>query len=57
MKRCQFFWEQFEQVISEIKQKFQNDSDLEKIDTDPQKYRQEMLENKITAEKKDMWDD
>jgi len=53
-----FFGEQFEIVVSEIKQKFQNDSNLEKIDTDPQKYRQEMLErNKITAEKEDMWDD
>ena len=53
-----FFGEQFEIVVSEIKQKFQNDSDLEKIDTDPQKYRQEMLErNKISLEKKDMWDD
>jgi len=53
-----FFGEQFEIVISEIKQKYQDHENLEYPEPDSQKYRQELLEkNIIETDKKDMWDD
>ena len=52
-----FFGEEFEIIIQEIKTKFiQNDN--EKIEEDTQKHRVELLEKNTTENsKKDMWDD
>lgn len=53
-----FFDEQFEGIISEIKNKYSDDSNLNDRETDSQKQRQELLErNSIEKEKSDMWED
>ena len=53
-----FFGEQFEIIISEIKIKFSEENNLINNEMDPQKQRLELLErNNLDKEKKDMWDD
>ena len=53
-----FFGEQFEIVILEIKTKFIDDKNVHEKDIDSQKQRIELLErNNLDREKKDMWDD
>jgi len=53
-----FFGEQFETIILQIQQKYNDDKNIHNIELDPQKQRLELLErNKFSQEKKDMWDD
>ncbi len=53
-----FFNEQFEIIIREIQQKYEDLENLQNFEEDTQKHRLELLEkNKIEAIKKDMWDD
>ena len=53
-----FFGEQFEIIILEIKAKFINDKNVIETEIDSQKQRIELLErNNFDQEKKDMWDD
>ena len=53
-----FFGEEFEYTISEIKQKYVEDSDLENYLPNPQEQRRELLEkNNIATDKEDMWKD
>ena len=53
-----FFGEEFEIVISEIKSKYDADKKLLDSEIDPQKERLELLErNNVDQEKQDMWDD
>ena len=53
-----FFGEQFEIIILEIKTKFSEDENYIEAEIDPQKQRLEFLErNNLDKEKKDMWDD
>ncbi len=53
-----FFGEKFEIIILEMQTKYKNDGNLQDIEVDPQKLRQELLEkNSIETEKLDMWDD
>ena len=52
-----FFGEQFEIILSEIKMKY-NDNNMVENETDHQKQRQELLEkNNLDQEKKDMWEE
>ena len=53
-----FFGEEFEILISEIKAKYNDDKNLIDTEIDPQKLRKELLEkNNLDQDKKDMWDD
>ena len=53
-----FFEEDFENIVSDIKQKFSDDQNFQEIEKNPQKERLELLEkNNFEKEKKDMWDD
>ena len=53
-----FFGEQFEIIISEIKTKYIDDKNVIETEIDSQKQRIELLErNNLDQEKKDMWDD
>ena len=53
-----FFGEQFEMIILDIQNKYNEENNSKDIESDPQKQRQQLLEkNKIEEEKKDMWDD
>ena len=53
-----FFGEQFEINILEIKTKYIDDNNAIETEIDPQKQRIELLErNNLDQEKKDMWDD
>ena len=53
-----FFGEQFEIVILEIKTKYIDEQNALETEIDSQKQRIELLErNNIEQEKKDMWDD
>ncbi|MBO6971180.1 MAG: hypothetical protein JJ840_02200 [Prochlorococcus marinus CUG1431] len=53
-----FFGEEFEILISEIKAKYNDDKNLINTEIDPQKLRKELLEkNNLDQDKKDMWDD
>ena len=53
-----FFDEQFEIIIREIQQKYEDFENLQNFDEDTQKHRLELLEkNSIEANKQDMWDD
>ena len=53
-----FFGEQFEIVIQEIKIKYIDDKNVLETEIDSQKQRIELLErNNVDQEKKDMWDD
>ena len=53
-----FFGEQFEIIISEIKTKYIDDKNVLETEIDPQKQRIELLErNNLDQEKTDMWDD
>ena len=53
-----FFEEQFEIIILEIKAKYIDDKNVIEIEIDSQKQRIELLErNNLDQEKKDMWDD
>ena len=53
-----FFGEQFEIVIQEIKIKFIDDKNVLETEIDSQKQRIELLErNNVDQDKKDMWDD
>ena len=53
-----FFNEQFEEIVLEIQQKYNEETTIKETEEDSKKYRQELLErNTIEKEKKDMWDD
>ena len=53
-----FFGEQFEIIILEIKTKYIDDKKVIEKEIDSQKQRIELLEkNNLDQEKKDMWDD
>ena len=53
-----FFGEQFEIIILEIKTKFIDEKNVNKTEIDSQKQRLELLErNNFDQEKKDMWSD
>ena len=53
-----FFGEQFETFVLEIKTKYNDDKNVLETEIDPQKQRIELLEkNNLDQEKKDMWDD
>ena len=53
-----FFGEQFESNILEIKTKYIDDRNVIETEIDSQKQRIELLErNNLDQEKKDMWDD
>ena len=53
-----FFGEQFEIIISDIRSKYIDEKNPLEIEVDPQKQRIELLEkNNLDHEKKDMWDD
>ena len=53
-----FFGDQFELIIQEIKTKYSDDESLNKTEINPQKERQELLsKNNLNQEKKDMWDE
>tara|TARA_S200000501_G_C20432173_1_gene572786 strand:+ start:31 stop:390 length:360 start_codon:yes stop_codon:yes gene_type:complete len=53
-----FFGEQFEKIILEVKQKYESSELLKNIEDNSQSHRQELLEkNKLSKEKEDMWDD
>ena len=53
-----FFGEEFEIIILEIKTKYIDDKNLIETEIDSQKQRIELLErNNLDQEKKDMWDD
>ena len=53
-----FFGEEFEIIILEIKEKYIDDKNLIETEIDSQKQRIELLErNNFNQEKKDMWDD
>ena len=53
-----FFGEQFEIVIQEIKIKYIDEKNVLETEIDSQKQRIELLErNNLDQEKKDMWDD
>ena len=54
----EFFGEQFEIVILEIKTKYIDEKNVLETKIDSQKQRIELLErNNLEQEKKDMWDD
>jgi len=54
----EFFGEQFEIIILEIKTKYNDDKNVIETEIDSQKQRIELLErNNLDQEKKDMWDD
>jgi len=53
-----FFGEQFEIIILEIKTKYIENKNVHETEEDSQKQRIELLEkNNLDKEKKDMWDD
>ena len=53
-----FFGEQFETIILQIQQKYNEDKNIHNTELDPQAQRLEFLErNNLSQEKKDMWDD
>ena len=53
-----FFGEQFEIIILEIRTKYIDDKNVIETEIDSQKQRIELLErNNLDQEKKDMWDD
>ncbi|MBO8203696.1 DUF7326 family protein [Prochlorococcus marinus] len=53
-----FFGEQFEIIILEMRTKYNDDKNVLEAEIDPQKQRLELLErNNLDQEKKDMWDD
>ena len=53
-----FFGEQFEIIIFEIKTKFIDEQNVNETEIDSQKQRIELLErNNFDQEKKDMWSD
>ena len=53
-----FFGDKFEQIILEIKEKYQNDDLLKGIEEDTQTHRIELLKKNNTAdERSDMWVD
>ena len=53
-----FFGEQFEIIILEIKTKYIDDKNVLETEIDPQKQRIELLDkNNLNQEKRDMWDD
>ena len=53
-----FFGEQFEIIILEIKTKFIDDKNISETEIDSQKQRIELLErNNFDQDKTDMWDD
>ena len=53
-----FYGDQFEIIIDEIKRKYANNEDLKNFEEDTQEHRLELLEkNSIEKEKEDMWDD
>ena len=53
-----FFGEQFEIIILEIRTKYIDDKNVIEAEVDSQKQRIELLErNNLNQEKRDMWDD
>ena len=53
-----FYGDQFEVIVHEIKQKYANNESLQNFEEDTQEHRLELLKkNCIEKEKQDMWDD
>ena len=53
-----FYKDQFEVIIREIQQKYENNESLENFEENTQEHRLELLEkNSIEKAKQDMWDD
>ena len=53
-----FYGDQFEIIILEIQQKYENNETLQNFEEDTQEYRLGLLEkNNIEEAKKDMWND
>ena len=53
-----FYGDQFEIIISEIKQKYSNKESLQNFEEDTKEHRLELLEkNNIEQSKQDMWND
>ena len=53
-----FYGDEFEIIIHEIQQKYENYDNLQNFEEDTQKHRLELLEkNGIEKGKQDMWDD
>ena len=53
-----FYKDQFEVIIREIQQKYENNESLENFEENTQEHRLELLEkNSIEKAKKDMWND
>ena len=53
-----FYGDQFEIIILEIKQKYDNNQSLQNFEEDTQEHRLELLEkNNFEKNKQDMWDD
>ena len=53
-----FFGEEFERILVEIKTKYSDDKTLINNEINPQKERLDLLErNKLNHENKDMWND
>ena len=53
-----FFGEEFEIIILEMRAKFEDESKMNNLEREPSKLRQELIErNKLGTDKKDMWAD
>ena len=53
-----FFGEHFEMIIQEVKNKYENNDNMQNIEENTQKHRLELLEkNTMENSKQDMWDD
>ncbi len=58
MEMSQFYGDQFEIIILEIKQKFPKNENLQNFEEDSKEHRLELLEkNNLEQSKQDMWDD
>ena len=53
-----FYGDQFEMIVLEIQQKYENQERLHNYEEDTKEHRSELLEkNSIEKQKQDMWDD
>ena len=58
MEISNFYGDQFENMILEIKQKYDNNDDFQNFEEDSKEHRLELLEkNNLEQSKQDMWDD
>ena len=58
MEISNFYGDQFENIILEIQQKYNNNENLQNFEEDSKEHRLELIEkNNIEKNKQDMWDD